>query len=153
VAVEYDFLGAAEMSTEDMLAFMADAVGGVVTDYGYVQGDGLQVTAYRVTSGDEASAALRFGFVHRVTATFRFANLASEEQNERNEELMITSVARFLETYPGAGVLLFNHEEVVLQRLDAGIVLNSDWEGWADLPGLDGLTRRLPSRALPQPLL
>jgi hypothetical protein len=78
VALEYHFLGSAQMSTEDILAFMADEVGGVVTDFGFVQGDGLQVTAYRVTPGEEASAARRFGFVHRVTATYRFGNLAAE---------------------------------------------------------------------------
>src|SRR5262249_46458937 len=135
------------------LAFMADAISGVVTAYGFVQGDGLQVTAYRVDAGEEASAARLFGFVHRVTATFRFANLGAEGRRELNEELMIASVVQFLETYPDSGVLLFNHEEVILQRLDAEIVLNSDWDGWADLPGLGRLTGRVQWRVLPQPLL
>jgi hypothetical protein len=37
--------------------------------------------------------------------------------------------------------------------LDAEIVLNSDGEGWTDLPGLGALTGRLQWRVLPQPVL
>jgi contact-dependent growth inhibition (CDI) system CdiA-like toxin len=102
VALEYTFLGSADVSTQDMLAFMADAIGGVVTDGGFVQGNGLQVAAYRVAPGEEASASRLLGFTHRVTATFRFANLAAPELSNSNEELMMTSVVQFFETYPGA---------------------------------------------------
>ncbi|GAA1817489.1 hypothetical protein HC028_21095 [Planosporangium flavigriseum] len=153
MAMEYRLYGAADMTTEEIFSFMADAIDGSVSPEGFAQREGMTVTAYRVDSGEEASAAGLFGFPHHVTATFRFSNTAPSQVRERNTALMIEAVLRFFDRYPGDGVLLFNGEEVVLQRLAGDLALDRDWEDWTDVPGMSEVIAGREQRLLPQPLL
>lgn len=63
------------------------------------------------------------------------------------------AVLQVFDRYDGAGVLLFNGEEVVLQRLNGGVVVDSKWEDLADIPELAALVAALQVTPLPQPLL
>jgi hypothetical protein len=153
MATEYRFYAAAEVTADEFADFLVDALGGSLTREGFVAREGLMVTAYRVVPGEEASAADLFGFTHRVTATFRFSNTAAPHVRDTNVVLMVQAVLRFLDRYPGSGVLLFNGEEVVLQRLDDTVELSSDWEEWTDVSQLSHLIGRYDRRPLPQPLL
>jgi hypothetical protein len=65
----------------------------------------------------------------------------------------VRAVLQFFDTYPGEGVLLFNGEEVVLQRLHGSVVVDSKWEELADIPELATLVAALEVAPLPQPLL
>jgi hypothetical protein len=94
-----------------------------------------------------------FGFPHRVTASFRLSNRVSEQVRELNVGLMMRAVLSFFDTYPGDGVLLFNGEEVVLQKLTGQVSVNSDWEDRTELAGLRMLRAGRDFRPLPQPLL
>jgi hypothetical protein len=69
MALEYAFNGEADLTTDQMLAFMVEATGGTIHD-DYVRRDGLDVTAYREDPGDEGPAGDLLGFTHRVTAIF-----------------------------------------------------------------------------------
>jgi len=160
MAVEYRLYSAADLSGDALASFMADALGGTVIDDSPDHGglrrvvrDGLDVTAYRVIPGDEAYAAGVFNFPHRITAAFRFSNRASEQVRAVNVVLMVRAVLSLFDAYPGDGVLLFNGEEVVLQKLSGQVSLNSDWEEWADIPELRPLGEGRDIRPLPQPLL
>jgi hypothetical protein len=152
VALEYRFYGSADVSTEELLAFVASTTGGFVTD-NYVRRDHLDITPYREEPGEEASAPALFGFVHRATMSFRISNRASSHQRDEAVVLMVRTVLQVFARYDGAGVLLFNGEEVVLQRLNGGVVVDSKWEDLADIPELAALVSGLEVAPLPQPLL
>lgn len=153
MATEYVLYGSADLTPEEMRLFLAGVLGAAVAEDGMVHRPGLQVTAYRAEPGEEAYAASLFGFTHRVTATFRFSNRSTEEETEHNTALMAAAVLEFLDRYAGFGVLLFNGEEVVLQKLDGRLALNSDWEDWSASPEMNALIGEREFRALPQPLL
>lgn len=152
MSLEYRFYGAADVTTAQLTAFLAAALD--ATAFGTdLERDGLTVTAYRVEPGEEASAAERFGFTHRVTASFRFSNLASEQLRDENTVLMARALVGFLDEHPGAGVLLFNGEEVVLQKLGDVVAFSSDWEDGATISGMAAVVAGRTVRELPQPLL
>ena len=58
-----------------------------------------------------------------------------------------------LDTYPGSGVVLLNDSYVILQRLNGGVVVDSEWEELEELPELRELVKTRELRPLPQPLL
>jgi hypothetical protein len=150
--MEYRFEGSADVSTEEMRSFMAAVTGGFIAD-NYVRRDFLDITPWRVEPGDEASAAAVFGFTDRVTIMFRISNRANFDQRDEAVVLMVRTVLQFFDRYPSEGVLLFNGEQVVLQRLDGGAVVDSKWEELADIRELAALVAGLEVAPLPQPLL
>jgi hypothetical protein len=153
VGTDYELLGEADLSHDGFYSFIQAAVDGRPTESNFMIAEGMGVYAERTTSGDERSAADRFGFTHRVSATFRLSSHASEEVLAQAEVVMYRTVIEFFERFPGRGVLLYNGEEVTIQKLDNGIEINSDWEEWTDNPGLQPLINGYPYRPLPQPLL
>jgi hypothetical protein len=152
MATEYDFYVAAELSTTEILQFMATAVGGQLTEHGFVARDGLQVTAYAVEPSEEVYPPRAFDFTGRTVATFRFSNTAAEEVEQLNTGRMVAAVLSFFAEHPGRGVLLFNGEEVVIQRLSDKVEINSEWE-WGELAALDRIRAEHVWHPLPQPLL
>jgi hypothetical protein len=66
---------------------------------------------------------------------------------------MVEAVLAFFDAYPGRGVLLFNGEEAILQRLGDGIEFGSDWDDWLELPEVTPIVARHSLRRLGQPLL
>jgi hypothetical protein len=153
MATEYTLYSAAELSTDELLAFLAGAVDGSVTPYGYVDREGLQVSALAEPESEQAEMAEVFGFTHRVTAIFRFDNLAPPEVKETDTVLMIGATLQLFRKYRADGVLLLNGEEVVVQRLNGEVSLNGDWEDFAEIEGLKQIATMYPLRTVPQPLL
>ena len=153
MALEYTFYGAADATSEELRSLIAAAVGGSVTPDGTILREGMHVTAARVGSDDAHSTTRLFGFDHRVTAIFRFANLSTTGISEHNSVLMVAAVLAVFDTYPALGVLLFNGEEAVLQRFEDGVVFNCDWEDWSEVDEMAPLLAGHQVRPLPQPLL
>lgn len=152
MAMEYRFEGSADVPTEELLSFMAAVTGGFITD-NYARRDFLDITPWQVEPGDEAFAAAVLGFTDRVTIMFRISNRANSDQRDEAVVLMVRTVLQFFDRYPSEGVLLFNGEQVVLQRLNGGVVVDSKWEELADIPELAALVAGLEVAPLPQPLL
>jgi hypothetical protein len=152
MALEYVLYAAADLTTEEFLAFLAETLNAPIF-YNFVSCDGLQITAYREDPGEEAFSAEEFGFPHRLTATFQFANLAPRQLRDENTVLMVSTTLTFLNRYSSSGVLLFNGERVVLQKLNGQVELDRDWEEDWTLPGMDTVIAGLSQRPLPQPFL
>ncbi len=153
MATEYDLISEADLSHEEFFSFVRVAVDGVPRESNFMLAEGMGVYAYRVTPDEQRSAADLFGFTHRVTATFRFSNRASDEVLARAEVVMYRAVIEFFERFPGRGVLLYNGEEVTVQKLNEGIEINRDWEEWTENDSLQALINGYTFRTLPQPLL
>jgi hypothetical protein len=151
MALEYDYYGAADLDVDDLRSAIAAAIGGTVAEDGTVERDGLSVACWRETPGEEAVAAEFFGFAHRITAVFRFANLRRELE-EHNTALMVGCVLGLLDRTGADGVLLFNGEEAVLRCVGGEAVFGAEWE-WDDVPEAAALREGRRVEALPQPLL
>jgi hypothetical protein len=153
MATEYVFYGAADVSSAVLQGMIAAAVAGSVAADGTVSRSGMNVTAYHVEPDDESPVTAYFGFTHQVTITFRFDNVASAHERELNLALMVGAVLGFLDMHPGRGVLLFNGEEVTLQRLDDDVVFSSDWEDWTESDRIQALMMDRAVGVLAQPLM
>ena len=149
----FTFYGEADVSTDDLLRLIAAAVGGSLGDRDTVFVPGMNVTAHRVDEDEEDSTGQYFGFLERITATFNFDNLSSEEVTEHNTALMAVAVLAVFDRYPGRGVLLFNGERAVLGRLSDKVVFDSDWDDWSEMSEVLPLVAANETGKLPQPLI
>ncbi|AVT36545.1 hypothetical protein C6W10_08720 [Plantactinospora sp. BB1] len=150
--MEYVLYASADLTTEKFSTFIANATGGEVLG-NFVRSDALDVTAREEDPDEVSPIAGILGFEHRVTATFRLSNRATEEARDEATRTMIRVVLAFFNDYPAYGVLLFNNERVILQRVDGPVVIDSSWEDWAEVPGMQHLVAGLERRHLAQPLL
>ncbi|WP_433301480.1 SitI3 family protein [Actinoplanes sp. CA-030573] len=151
MALEYTFYSAADLTAEELRSHLAAAVGGSIAWDGTVERAGLSVAAWRVAPGEEATAPALFGFPHRVTAIFRFANL-ERELEPHNTALMVGSVLALQQRTGADGVLLFNGEEAVLLCRAGEAIFGAEWE-WEDFPEAAALREGHRVEVLPQPLL
>jgi hypothetical protein len=92
-------------------------------------GLGIQIRAFE--EKDEENQALTeqfFGFVHSLVVSFR---ISSNQDIEQAERLMIRATLALLQKTTGDAVLLFNYENIVLQRIKNQLVFNQDfWDPW-----------------------
>ena len=153
MAREYTFYGAADTTSEHFRSVIAGAVGGSAGADGTIFVDGMYISAFSVDSAEKHSITRLFGFEHRVTAIFRFDNMSTPSIAEHNTVLMAIAVLAVFDAYAKPGVLLFNGEEAILQRLDDGVVFDAEWEEWAEIPDVGALMAAHSKRRLPQPLL
>jgi hypothetical protein len=149
----FTYYGEVGVATGDLQKLIAAAVGGTVSSHDTIFCPGMNVTAHRVDDDDEDSTGRYFGFVERVTATFNFDSQVPDDVSEHNTALMVRAVLALFDAYPGRGVLLFNGERVVLQRLSDGVEFDAEWEDWAELDEVRPLLAAHQQRKLPQPLM
>jgi hypothetical protein len=153
MATEYVFYSDADIKSDELHTFFASALGGEIGAGGTVFREGLYVTAYWEPY-DERNPAIRlFGFEPRITATFRFANLADEPTRDHNAALMVASVLAFFERYGGRGVLLFNGDVAVILRLTDDVVFSRHWDEWFEVAEVAPLLAGHRVDTVPQPLL
>jgi hypothetical protein len=149
----FTFYGEADLTTDAVRSLLSEVVGGTISPDGFILREGMDITAARVTDDDEEPTGASFGFTERVSATFAFHNLAGRALADHNTALMVAAVLAVFDAAPGRGVLLYNGEHNVLQRLDNGVEFNSGWTDWSEIAEVAAFLERYPSRPLDQPLL
>lgn len=153
MAVEYHLESDTAASRDDLSAFLATAVGGRASPDGTVFRPGMYVMTHHTDPEDEDLMIEAFGFTHRLSATYRFDNLATPDVQDHNTALMVRSVIAFAGQFGGRGVLLFNGDRATIQWNEDGIVFDSEWEEWTDVAAVVPLIEGHTMRLLPQPLL
>ena len=153
MAVEYDLESDTEADLAEIREFFAAAIEGDAGPDGTVFRNGMYVMTYRLDPEDEESTIEHFGFRHRITATYRFSNLADPAVRDHNTALMVRSVLQFTERFGGHGVLLFNGEEATIQWTPDEVVFGSDWPEWTEVRPVIPLLTGHAIGPLPQPLL
>src|SRR3954462_10402614 len=153
VALEYDWYGDAYVDTEGLRAFIATVTGGDRHPDGTVFLGGMYVMAEAESDDDINPVMALFGFDERFTATFRFANLATESARAHNTALMAHVLIAFAQTRGGNGVLLHNGDRAVRRYGKGGIVFGAEGEDWRGHGEVAPLLNQFASRVLPQPLL
>lgn len=157
MALEYTFEAGAEVGAEDLFAFFWQVTGGQVVDQGdrFLRTAGMDITPYAVDP-DSPRELEDFvpgaGFRPRVRVEFRMGNLATDEEHATAQAVMLRAVLAFFASHPGDGILLSNHERIILARYGASIVAD-DWDGYAVQPLMAEVVRELPRRSLEQPFL
>ncbi|WP_328459371.1 SitI3 family protein [Actinoplanes sp. NBC_00393] len=129
MAIEYTYYGAAALGTEALQNLLFTAIGGQPAAHGWLVHDGLTIAPFHVDPGEEAIAAKRLGFAHRVTVCFRFPS-AHMGLQAPNIALMVRAVLSIFEQTGADGVLLFNGEEAVLRCVDGEVLASADWQAW-----------------------
>lgn len=76
--------------------------------------EGMYITAYREEDGRTIEL---LGFRKVATIGFRFYNNTGQGVQGRSVGLMVSTVLAYFHRFGGCGVLLFNFEEITLQRL------------------------------------
>ena len=150
MAVEFKVATEAAIEPAVLAAFFADAIGGDADDEATVFRDGMYVTSRSVPEDDMIAA---LGFDQKTRATFRFANLASEATEDHNTALMVGAVIGLFDRFGGRGLLLFNGERVVAERVDGELVFADDWADWLTGDEVAAVVAERPVRKLTQILL
>ncbi|WP_433830292.1 SitI3 family protein [Actinoplanes sp. CA-015351] len=153
MAIEYDLRSDADLDAGELLAFFAEAIGSAVVRDGAAFREGMYVTPDRVPEEDDDPTVGWFGFKHRSTTTFRFSNQADVATTEHNTAVMVGAVLAFFHRYDVHGVLLFNGEVVVIQRLTDRVSVADDWAEWLDGGEVAALIAGQSVHPLAQPLL
>jgi hypothetical protein len=155
MAVEYYLESDTQADIVEIRAFLEAALDGDPSPDGTVFCQGMYVMTSRIPPDEERSMTELTGFTHRITVTFRFANLAAPDVRDRNTALMVKSVISFSERFGGNGLLLFNGEQAVAQWAPdgIGIVFDSGWEEWTEVAAVIPLLAGHTMRTLPQPFL
>ncbi|MFC7533850.1 SitI3 family protein [Actinoplanes sp. GCM10030250] len=153
MAIEYTLRSDARAEQDDLRKLLVTALDGRSGPDGTVFRDGMYVTAWQVPEGEGYEVTRLLGFEHRVTAVFHFDNLADPATRDHNVAAMVGAVLAHFDQYRSHGVLLFNGEEIVLQRLTDEVVFNSDWEDWSELDEVAPLLVGHALRSLPQRLM
>jgi hypothetical protein len=152
MAVEYTYYGSADLTGNDLRSVVSSALGGELSHDGTVVRPGLSATVDRPEAGDEAVAPQLFGFVHRGTVRFRFANNRPDLE-EHNTALMVGVVLSMVDRTDADSVLLFNGEEAVLASVGGEAIFDAAWTDWEPFPEVAALMQGRRVATLPQPLL
>lgn len=128
MALSYELEMAVGLEPQQALQILANACSLQWQDNNLV-GSGIQIRAFKET--DEENRALTeqaFGFVPSLVVSFR---IKSDQNIEQAERLMIRATLTLLQETTEDAVLLFNYENIVLQRIKNQLVINKDlWESW-----------------------
>jgi hypothetical protein len=153
MAIEYTLQSDADLTSGELHSFFASAVGGDTGIDGTVFRPGMYVVAFRPPDDERDETTRLFGFEHRITVTFRYANLAGSTTDDQNTAAMVSAVLGFHGHFNDHGVLLFNGDVAVIQWSPDGIVFDSEWEDWFEVEPVIPLVTGHRIQRLAQPLL
>ena len=94
-----------------------------------ISGKGIWVNAYTEDDADNQSLTKEeFGFIPSTIISFR---INTDDTLEIGERTLIRAVMTLLQQVTGNAILLFNYENLVLQRINNKLIFNKDmWEEW-----------------------
>lgn len=151
MALECEFYASADLSLNEILAFMAHAIDGQILG-DYARRDTLDATPWDEDSDEVESDSDALGFDIRTRVTFRFSGKTTLEERASARIAMFRAVLDFFGRYGGDGVLLHNGERIIMRRIGGSVICKEGWEEWSD-PGVRELVAGLERRSLAQPFL
>ncbi len=94
-----------------------------------ISGKGIWVNAYVEDDPENQSLTKEeFGFIPSIIFAFR---INTDDTLEIGEQTLIRAVMTLLQEVAGNAILLFNNENLVLQRINNQLIFNQDmWEEW-----------------------
>jgi len=148
---EYGLELSTDLKPKQVLCLLADRLELKWVDGKSLRGPALWIDSREVTGIRCDIIKEGFHFRPDVLVVFRL-NPNSDEYEEGNR-LMLRATMALLEQSRD-GVLLFNGEHIVLQRIGGQLMLNADYGGWTDGFCLENeVWLSHETRSLPSPLL
>ena len=103
-----------------------------------ISGKGIWINAYAEDDPENQSLTKKeFGFIPSTIISFR---VNTDDTLEIGERTLIRAVMTLLQQVTGNAILLFNYENLVLQRINNQLIFNQDmWEEWTanELEGIN----------------
>ena len=151
MGLDYSLKLAVDMQPEQVLRLMAKELGLKWWDDQHLGGPAVWISAGEISELGRSLIEEGFHFTPSLSILFRLS-FNSPDYEEGNRIMMRAALLFF--QLGGEGVLLFNGEIIVMQRLKGLLVLNEDFGGWTD--GLcleEEISLPHEKRSLPSPLL
>jgi hypothetical protein len=151
MGLDYGLELATELKPEQLLRVLEEQLGLKWGDEKSLRSPALWIDVVETSSTGHEIIEEAFHFKPDVLVIFRL-NAVSDDYEEGNR-VMLRATMLLLE-HGRDGVLLFNGEHIVLQRIGGQLALNADYGGWTDGFELENEIR-FPheKRSLPSPLL
>lgn len=115
----------------------------------YLVGLGVLVGATSQGGLGQSVIEEAFGFRPDISVLFR---INPKEDHEKGRHTLLRATMELLRQIPGDAVLLFNGENIILQRIEGQLVLNEEWGNWT-ASQLTEVTLPYELCNLPSPLL
>jgi hypothetical protein len=151
MGLDYTLKLATDMRPEQVLHLMAEELGLKWWDSQHLGGPAVWIGAGEISGLGRSLIEEGFHFTPSLSVLFRLSS-NSPDYVEGNR-IMLRAALLLLQP-EREGVLLFNGEIIVMQRLKGELVLNEDFGGWTEGLRLEeeiGLPHE--KRSLPSPLL
>lgn len=151
MALDYGLELATDLKPAQVLRLLAEQLGLRWGDEDSLIGPALWIRAVEKTQVGREIIEEGFHFIPDVFVLFRLS--PNSEDYEQGHRVMLRATMLLL-GHGRDGVLLFNGEHIILQRIGGQLVLNEDSRNWTDGLRLESEIR-LPheKRSLPSPLL
>lgn len=153
MATEYHLSVATPQEPQPVVQLLAEALRLEQQPDGFLVGPGILLGVRPMTGLRRTVLREAFGFDPSLSILFRMYNNAPDDEYSMGKHILIRATMLVLERDPGDAVLLFNGEQVILQRLQGRLALNHDWQEWTSYQLLADVTLPYTLRALPSPLL
>ncbi|HYO73800.1 MAG TPA: SitI3 family protein [Archangium sp.] len=151
MALDYSLELSTHLKPVQALDLLAERLGLEPRDEAHLGGPGIWVSAIEQTRLGRSIIEEGFHFSPDLSVGFRLD--PNSLDYEKGKRLMLRSTMLLLEQAGKDGVLLFNGENIILQRTAGTLVLNEDWT-WTDETRLEEeITLPHERRPLPSPLL
>jgi hypothetical protein len=127
VALDYDLDLVTNLDSNEALTLFADKLDFEWCDDNRLIGIGVIVTSFSTSNLSELSQSMfeeLYGFTSNICVSFRLDKFADYN---RGYQLMMEAVTLLLSQDEGDGVLVFNSEITILQRIGGELVVDSKW--------------------------
>lgn len=128
MALEFSLEAAMDVEPNHALHLIADTIGVSWADQDHLSGLGVRISAINGTDLRKLVIADAFQFVPSLSVGFR---VQPKENYQEGKHTVLRAVMVLLDHFSGDAVLLFNGEDVVLQRLNSSLVINNYWSQWS----------------------
>ncbi|HYO51453.1 SitI3 family protein [Archangium sp.] len=151
MGLDYSLKLSTDMQPVQVLRLLAERLGLKWWDDSHLGGPAIWIGAIGVSDSGRLSIEEGFHFSPDVSVLFRLDS--NSDEYEDGNRVMLRATLLLLE-HDRDGVLLFNGERIILQRIAGQLVLNADYGNWTDGLRLEDEIR-FPheKRSLPSPWL
>ncbi len=149
MALEFDLSISTEFEPMQTLQILSQRLGLERDSNMNLLAAGVSVSAITKSALGQSVIEDGFGFRPNIAVCFR---IYPNEDYEQGKVTLLRATVELLSQVRGDAVLLFNGEEIVLQRIEENLLLNQDKSIWSPLQ-LSKITLPYELRSLPSPLL
>lgn len=148
MALEFDFSIATEIEPLQILQVLAERFG-LGLDSGKLRGSDVAIVATQKTELGQSVIEQGFGFRPTISVGFR---ITAQDDYNKGKLMILEATIELMSKIEGDCILLFNGEEVLLQRIGERLLINQDKSIW-EMSQIATITLPYQLCSIPSPLL